>query len=142
MDNETKELKPCPGCNSKAVYIAADGFRTIDNHQSHWCACDNVLCPCSRVVFTVDQWNTRPIEDALRAENESQYAGLTEQVNKMAARLKEAEALILEIADHVDELDLHEWSCASTWVDGSPCSCGGSDTWAKIQSIKQDTAQP
>jgi len=69
------ELKPCPFCGTTVVSIEIDGLY-------RWVECGNASCLASVKPrsFLVDagnanhivatDWNTRPIEDALRAENE------------------------------------------------------------------------
>ena len=59
-----RELKPCPFCGNEPVV------------EGNLVACNNLNCPTydnywtDPMIFTCDQWNTRPIEDALQAENE------------------------------------------------------------------------
>jgi hypothetical protein len=54
------ELKPCPFCGQKSRerYTQVDLF-----------SCSNINCELCHVVFSAKEWNTRPIEDALTAEN-------------------------------------------------------------------------
>ena len=54
------ELKPCPFCNMPAASITSK----IDGKEYY--SCLNVDCP-NGSWFTADEWNTRPIEDALTA---------------------------------------------------------------------------
>lgn len=58
------DLKPCPFCGGKEFIFDEDCFRAI-----------GLICSCgasssrSRIDGEVEkEWNTRPIEDALRAE--------------------------------------------------------------------------
>ena len=68
------ELKPCPWCGSEAVYDSFLGY----------CRCTNDKCPfeCKPTaawitkVGVLKDWNTRPLEDALTAENENMRKGL------------------------------------------------------------------
>jgi hypothetical protein len=54
-----QELKPCPFCNSEPYDARPDEMNIA------WCK--NSACEFSESI-PVEQWNTRPIEDALRAE--------------------------------------------------------------------------
>ena len=52
-----KELKPCPLCKSKA------------SDYKYFTNCSNDECSLSGIHIRHKQWNTRPIEDELQAEN-------------------------------------------------------------------------
>ncbi|MBO5680375.1 MAG: Lar family restriction alleviation protein [Lentisphaeria bacterium] len=53
-----EELKPCPFCGSSAEYTSID---------QEFVRCSKGLkCPSEAQVYTVEDWNTRPIEDAQR----------------------------------------------------------------------------
>ncbi len=58
-----KELKPCPYCGSKAI-ITAEGY----------CSCSNNNCPSDCVILSIDDWQSRPVEDALRKQLEESEA--------------------------------------------------------------------
>lgn len=63
----SEELKPCPFCD-KSVTISKRGSSA---YPTHWARClTGSDCPGFGIIATEDQWNTRPIEDRLRAENE------------------------------------------------------------------------
>jgi len=55
------ELRPCPFCGNEPVV------------EGNLVACNNLNCPThdnywtDPMIFTCDQWNNRPIEDALNA---------------------------------------------------------------------------
>lgn len=55
----SEELRPCPFCGGEPVV------------EGNLVACNNLNCPTydnywtDPMIFTCDQWNTRPIEDAL-----------------------------------------------------------------------------
>ena len=55
-------MKPCPFCGSEPV----ERLSKIDGNVYYGCW-NNLECPKAS-WFTADEWNTRPIEDALRAE--------------------------------------------------------------------------
>jgi hypothetical protein len=56
VNDMTEELKRCPFCNKPADRV---GIRV---------RCNNNECPNGfRIPLSVMEWNTRPIEDALRA---------------------------------------------------------------------------
>ena len=57
----SEELRPCPFCGNEPVV------------EGNLVACNNLNCPTydnywtDPMIFTCDQWNTRPIEDALQS---------------------------------------------------------------------------
>lgn len=58
----SNELKLCPFCGSEAYdYDSADINLTF---------CSNDKCKANIELMTFDDWNTRPLEDALRAKLE------------------------------------------------------------------------
>ena len=57
------ELKKCPFCGSEAEYH--------NGSVKDACLCSNEMCLLFARLLDVKLWNTRPIEDALQAENES-----------------------------------------------------------------------
>jgi hypothetical protein len=60
----SEELRACPFCGSEPEYF--------DNEGEGWkgmCWCTNRKCS-ARDPMTVEEWNTRPIEDTLRAKLE------------------------------------------------------------------------
>jgi len=73
MEDEMSELKPCPFCGTSVVGIEYDGLY-------RWVECGNMDCNAAGKVFAfltdvgnadhivANNWNTRPIEDGLRAE--------------------------------------------------------------------------
>ena len=56
----SEELRPCPFCNIPP----ASKTSKIDGKEYY--SCFNADCP-NVSWFTADEWNTRPIEDALNA---------------------------------------------------------------------------
>lgn len=65
------ELKPCPWCNGEAY-----AFPVLDRNGEHdgfsvlCLGCDASIETYASNEKAIFAWNTRPIEDALRAENE------------------------------------------------------------------------
>lgn len=72
------ELKRCPHCGSKAVYVHSMAY--------DWAKCGNMNCH-NTATISVRYWNTRPIEDELNAR----IAQLTAQLAEWKA---DAERLI------------------------------------------------
>ena len=75
------ELRPCPFCGNEPVV------------EGNLVACNNLNCPThdnywtDPMIFTCDQWNTRPIEDELHAriarlEAERRWIPVSERLPK------------------------------------------------------------
>ena len=78
------ELKSCPFCGNEPVV------------EGNLVACNNLNCPTydnywtDPMIFTCDQWNTRPIEDALTAriaELEAEIEQLTAPAPKSSKKV-------------------------------------------------------
>jgi hypothetical protein len=73
-----EELKPCPHCGNEAKLVERAGGWTVDCKAANpWfcitnnispCNCDGGTVLCATRELAVSYWNTRPIEDQLRAE--------------------------------------------------------------------------
>lgn len=63
----SEELKPCPFCGKPGELVDAKGLIHLETRDDFAC-CTDVTCMPMPMHFDVSQWNTRPIEDALRAE--------------------------------------------------------------------------
>jgi hypothetical protein len=61
----SEELKLCPICAGKAVRSET---------QTDKVACAYEPCPMAAYWWSVDEWQTRPVEDLLRAELETEKA--------------------------------------------------------------------
>ena len=77
-EQERGELKPCPFCGE----MPKVNDWTLKGITDKRCFCDNEKCPVylSKTI-AIDDWNTRPIEDALNAriaELEAHIAALEE----------------------------------------------------------------
>jgi hypothetical protein len=72
--NTELELKPCPHCGGKAIYTNVDGYEAKGDYKTYWCRCGE--CDKVGIPYAVDFWNTRPIEDQLRAELEAAKAAI------------------------------------------------------------------
>ena len=79
-----EELKPCPFCGAvpDTVYVSL-GYM-------HCVQCPNRACD-GRRGYEVKKWQNRPLEDALRAENE-----------RLKARLEAAEELVEALEWHIE----------------------------------------
>ena len=81
----SEELRPCPFCNIPP----ASKTSKIDGKEYY--SCFNADCP-NVSWFTADEWNTRPIEDALNAriaELECQLEDWAEGFVVLIAELEE-----------------------------------------------------
>jgi len=78
---EMSELKPCPFCGSPA-YSYHDNCIDFAGVK-----CDLGGCVCADILITENNWNTRPIEDALNAriaELEAENAALKAEPKPLA----------------------------------------------------------
>ena len=73
------ELKPCPFCGNEAQV----NTWTMHGITESRCFCSNSDCPNSVRTVALEQWNTRPIEDALHAR----IAELEAENNRLAELL-------------------------------------------------------
>ena len=63
-------LKPCPFCGEAPRRVEHPHFKIL--------TCSKVFCVGNGLYFSPELWNIRPIEDALRAENETLRARVEE----------------------------------------------------------------
>lgn len=130
--NQLDKLLPCPYCGGEAIYTDVTGYEMRGNFDSAWCRCGE--CDKVGIPFSVDFWNTRPIEDALRAE----VARLTAELEAVAAAGQRDAALAISLYQELqqareatcawtkneDDWDRAEWvgDCGATWVfeEGGP----------------------
>ena len=92
------ELKPCRVCGSKAMVIAKD-----------LCVCSNYSCP-SLGGFSFDEWNARPLEDALRAQLEKARLALLDyqryrDANTLNFQLEKADDFINRVRAELEADD-------------------------------------
>lgn len=59
VEHKMTELKRCPFCGSKAVYVHSMAY--------DWVKCGNMNCHNRATISIRFHWNTRPIEDELQA---------------------------------------------------------------------------
>ena len=83
------ELKPCPLCGNEEPY---------DDGSYVWCSKESTPCPLSRWPCEYEEWNRRPIEDALASELQQLREKLEEErrayeraMGEAARQLEEAE---------------------------------------------------
>jgi hypothetical protein len=86
----SEELKPCPWCNGEAY-----AFPVLDRNGEHdgfsvLCfGCDASIETYASKEKAIFAWNTRPIEDALRAERDAALA----EAEELRDSLKTSEAV-------------------------------------------------
>lgn len=64
-----EQLERCPFCGSLACTPDDEGFTD----------CSNGECPGANAIATTEEWNTRPLEDELRAELTEMFDELEEE---------------------------------------------------------------
>lgn len=84
------ELKPCPFCGG----MPKVNIWTMHGITESRCFCDNEKCPVylSKTI-AIDDWNTRPIEDALNkriAELEAENVNLSKKVTDYVKELRQS----------------------------------------------------
>lgn len=124
------DLKPCPFCGSEAV-IKKYFIKGVANHLNYFVACKCEIRTRSRknIDGATSDWNSRPIEDALRVENERLEQRIRE-LEEAQSTLTEQLRLANEDAERLAEYVGHKRTC--TWAvvrsDVTPrCDCGLSD---------------
>ena len=102
------ELKPCPFCGREA--IKNENVKYSPNETSYGCGNDE--CVCSEMSWaTYNQWNTRPVENALREqlahadENIHVLMQLIEQkdaeIERLKSELKTTDGLLKEATETI-----------------------------------------
>ena len=115
------ELKPCPFCGGEPVV------------EGNLVACNNLNCPTydnywtDPMIFTCDQWNTRPIEDTLQAENEWLKEELQQEKTRSQLNLEAEERRMLNITYYCAEIDrlnarIAELEAAQRWHVVKECN--------------------
>ena len=99
------ELKPCPFCGEKATL----DYGVLPNRK-HWfitCDCCGMMYQytLSQRKYVKDGWNTRPIEDALQAENERLKEELQCEKTRSQLNLEAEERRMLNITHYCAEID-------------------------------------
>ena len=105
MGDEMDELKPCPFCGSKNTTL--DYFEISCSQELGTL----VFCgDCGSYSTSIDRWNTRPIEDALRAQLAERDA-LIERLVDCGDALNE---VIPDPEDNGIELSVVLWNALKT----------------------------
>jgi hypothetical protein len=109
MDNN---LKPCPFCGSDAELI------TKHKALAYFIECSNTMCTASERADTAEEvftsWNTRPIEDALRAEinalntlyrnSQDDYAVLSGDRDKLRTEVDQLKGDLLRLTELFEDV--------------------------------------
>ena len=117
----SEELRPCPFCGNEPVV------------EGNLVACNNLNCPTydnywtDPMIFTCDQWNTRPIEDTLQAENEWLKEELQQEKTRSQLNLEAEERRMLNITYYCAEIDrlnarIAELEAAQRWHVVKECN--------------------
>jgi hypothetical protein len=91
------ELRPCPICNTPGL---------IHEDDPEWVRCRSSNCPVT--IMPLRDWNTRPIEDALRkriSELEEENLILEKWLREKKSRISELESVLALYKISVPERD-------------------------------------
>lgn len=105
------ELKPCPFCGLPAQVV--DGTSHIK--------CSSTA---SRDVFSLEAWNTRPIEDELCARLETQTEWMRKH-DEVIATLRARIAALEAAGDKLDEV---------RWSTDAPHVLAAHEAWRKLRN--------
>ena len=119
------ELKPCPFCGSVPDIEPIEDCEYIN--------CSNLVCIDGIYCLTTKQWNTRPIEDELRAE--------IARRDEIIARLKEALPTFKRGHYYCDDCwyscPKAEDGCCDEGA-GEDCNCGADEWNARIDLLMKE----
>ena len=99
------ELKPCPFCGQAPEYVYTESTIKHDSHivscVDHGCICnvrpeaevlaDSDIEPAEGLSFVTDEWNRRPLEEALEARVKELEAELAIIKRSMSDLMSESE---------------------------------------------------
>ena len=99
------EPKPCPFCGGKNPIIVRDVQYPDTPNARTWYAIECNICDATGdwdlgESGAIAKWNTRPVEDALRAENERLRGALRRILN---------ESIDCEARDIAEQILAHGW---------------------------------
>jgi len=130
----SEELKGCPLCGEKANKPRASALlQGVDNTF-----CTNRMCPMSSINITLDEWQTRPIEDGLRAEIEQldgKYLHLQEIVE---TEREETLSVMIALCDVNAALKAALWKAKSE-IDSMLVADYDGDIYQHLQDIRMIT---
>lgn len=90
MPEHAIELKPCPFCGQAPIVVTKEYKLSQTIMAENDITCDNDSCIMWPRFYTLDDWNTRPIEDQLRAAlaaSEARAVQLRYVINEVASTL-------------------------------------------------------
>jgi len=101
----TEKLKPCPFCAGKNPRITTTTAYPDTPRETVWYAIECNICDATGdwdlgESGAIAKWNTRPVEDALRAENERLRGALRRILN---------ESIDCEARDIAEQILAHGW---------------------------------
>lgn len=101
-DEQAAELKACPFCGESDVDVASSHIVDADGRKKNAVYCNDCFSegpPVSDGESAADAWNTRPIEDALRAENEKLNSAWDAQREVAEFLLRDSDALRAKVSE-------------------------------------------
>ena len=117
------ELKKCPFCGGEADYT-----QILGNYGRVYCfTCDGGIREGRSKDGVIHNWNNRPIEDALQAENEWLKEELQQEKTRSQLNLEAEERRMLNITYYCAEIDrlnarIAELEAAQRWHVVKECN--------------------
>lgn len=119
----SEELRPCPFCGGEAE-------STPGRHEQCYARCSMFGCEANNPWVAIEDWNSRPIEDALRAELEE--ARNTIENGLTAKCLRDLQSELARKDKEIKTLEM----VARTWTPKTKYEAELSTARSKLEEVK------